>query len=64
MVRQLMKKYYTQRSLRHAEGATGRGVFETYVEHVLAPALRLEQVVVMVNLTPSKEDKFKEIIEG
>ncbi len=32
------------------EGATTAEVFETYVEHFLAPSLRLGQVVVMDNL--------------
>ena len=32
------------------EGATTARVFETYVEHLLAPALRRGQVVVMDNL--------------
>jgi transposase len=32
------------------EGATTARVFETYVEHLLAPALRPGQIVVMDNL--------------
>ena len=32
------------------EGATTKAVFEAYVERVLAPSLRLGQVVVMDNL--------------
>jgi transposase len=44
------------------EGATNRGVFETYVERVLAPTLRGGQVV-MDNLTAHKGDRIRELIE-
>jgi transposase len=46
------------------EGATDTDVFETYVERVLAPALREGQVVVMDNLSAHKGERVREIIEG
>jgi len=46
------------------EGATTRGVFETYLEHLLAPSLRRGQVVVMDNLSAHKGGRVREIIEG
>ena len=46
------------------EGATNREVFETYVEHILAPTLRKDQVVVMDNLTAHKGERVRELIEG
>ncbi len=39
-------------------------VFESYVEHFLAPALLLGQVVVMDNLTAHKGERVRELIEG
>ena len=45
------------------EGATTREVFETYLEGVLAPSLRLGQVVVMDNLSSHKGGRVKELIE-
>jgi transposase len=45
------------------EGATNRGVFETYLERVLAPTLRRDQVVVMDNLTAHKGERIRELIE-
>ena len=45
------------------EGATTREVFEAYLEHVLAPALRPGQVVVMDNLSAHKGGRVKEIVE-
>jgi transposase len=45
------------------EGATNREVFETYVEHILAPTLRPAQVVVMDNLTAHKGERIRELIE-
>jgi hypothetical protein len=45
------------------EGATNRGVFETYLERVLAPTLRRGQVVVMDNLTAHKGERIRELIE-
>ena len=46
------------------EGATKREVFETYLEHVLAPTLIPGQTVVMDNLSAHKGGRVKEIIEG
>jgi transposase len=45
------------------EGATTREVFETYLEHLLAPSLRQGQVVVMDNLSAHKGGRVREIIE-
>jgi transposase len=47
------------------EGATTRGgVFEAYLERVLAPSLRAGQVVVMDNLSAHKGGRVREIVEG
>jgi len=47
------------------EGPTRRReVFETYLERVLAPALRPGQVVVLDNLSSHKGGRVKEIVEG
>jgi transposase len=46
------------------EGSTTKEVFEAYVEHFLAPALRPEQVVVMDNLGAHKGERVRELIEG
>ena len=46
------------------EGPTTREVFETYLERVLAPALRPGQVVVLDNLSSHKGGRVKEIVEG
>jgi transposase len=46
------------------EGSTTREVFETYLEHVLAPSLEPGQMVVMDNLSSHKGGRVKEIIEG
>jgi transposase len=45
------------------EGPTTRGVFEAYLERVLAPSLRPGRVVVMDNLSSHKGGKVKELIE-
>jgi transposase len=45
------------------EDATNREVFETYLERVLAPTLRRDQVVVMDNLSAHKGGRVKELIE-
>jgi transposase len=45
------------------EGSTTREVFETYLEHVLAPSLEPGQMVVMDNLSSHKGGRMKEIIE-
>lgn len=46
------------------EGATTAGVFEAYVEKVLAPSLRPGQVVVMDNLGAHRSKRVRELIEG
>ena len=46
------------------EGSTTRGVFETYLERVLAPSLRPGRVVVMDNLSAHKGGRVREIVEG
>ena len=46
------------------EGATTSRVFKTYVERVLAPALRPGQVVVMDNLGAHRPKRVREIIEA
>jgi transposase len=45
------------------EGPTTRGVFEAYLERVLAPSLRPGRVVVMDNLSSHKGGKVKELTE-
>ncbi len=39
------------------EGGTTKGVFESYIEEVLAPILYDEQVMVMDNLSSHKAEK-------
>jgi transposase len=46
------------------EGSTDRGVFDAYVEHVLAPTLEAAQVVIMDNLPAHKPARVRELIEG
>ena len=46
------------------EGAATRGVFETYLERVLAPSLRPGQVVVMDNLSAHKGGRVREILQN
>jgi transposase len=46
------------------EGATTARVFETYVEHFLAPALRPGQTVVMDNLGAHRPKRVRELIEA
>jgi transposase len=46
------------------EGATTSRVFETYVERVLAPALRPGEVVVMDNLGAHRPKRVRELIEA
>lgn len=46
------------------EGSTTKAVFETYIEKVLAPALREGQAVVMDNLSSHKGSRVRELIEG
>jgi len=45
------------------EGATDSSVFEAYVEHFLAPALKQGQVVVMDNLGAHRPGRIRELIE-
>ncbi len=45
------------------EGGTTSRVFETYVERLLAPALRPGQVVVMDNLGAHRPKRVRELIE-
>jgi hypothetical protein len=45
------------------ESSTTREVFESYVEHVLAPSLRPGQVVVMDNLSSHKGGRIRELVE-
>ncbi len=46
------------------EGAATRGVFEAYLEQVLAPSLRPGQVAVMDNLSAHKGGRVREILEA
>jgi transposase len=46
------------------EGATTKVLFEAYVEGVLAPSLRVGQVVVMDNLSAHKGERVRELIEA
>jgi transposase len=46
------------------EGSTTREVFETYLEHVLAPTLEPGQIVVLDNLSSHKGGRVKEIVEA
>ena len=43
------------------EGPTTKAVFEAYVEHVLAPALKPGQIVVMDNLSSHKGSRVREL---
>ena len=45
------------------EGSTTREVFEVYLEHFLAPALRPGQAGVMDNLSAHKGGRVRELIE-
>ncbi len=45
------------------EGPTTRGVFEAYLEQVLAPSLRPGQIVVVDNLSAHKGGRVGEIVE-
>jgi transposase len=46
------------------EGSTDQELFDTYIEHALAPALEAGQVVVMDNLPAHKPTRVKELIES
>jgi transposase len=45
-------------------GATDRLAFETYVEHVLAPALRQGQIVVLDNLSAHHSARVEQLIRA
>ena len=45
-------------------GGTTKGVFEAYLERVLAPTLRAGQVVVMDNLWAHKGEEVRELVEA
>jgi hypothetical protein len=45
------------------EGATTARVFETYVEKVLAPSLKVGQIVIMDNLGAHRPKRIRESIE-
>ncbi len=45
------------------EGPTRRGVFEAYLQRVLAPSLRPGQVVVLDDLSAHKGGRVREIVE-
>ena len=46
------------------EGSTTKEVFESYIEHFLAPVLRPGQLVVMDNLGAHKGVRVQELIES
>ncbi len=46
------------------EGSANAQLFETYIEHILAPSLQAGQIVIMDNLSIHKGQKVREIIEG
>jgi transposase len=45
------------------EGSTTKEVFEAYVEHFLAPTLRVGQAVIMDNLSAHKGESVRKLIE-
>jgi transposase len=45
------------------EGSTNGMVFQTYLEEVLLPTLKKDQVVVMDNLSAHKAERVRELIE-
>ena len=46
------------------EGTTDREVFEAYLEEVLVPSLRRDQIVVMDNLSAHKSERVRELVES
>jgi transposase len=46
------------------EGTTDREVFESYLQEVLAPSLRRDQIVVMDNLSAHKGERVRELVES
>ena len=45
------------------EGSTNEAVFETYLEHFVAPTIKGGQVVIMDNLSAHKGEKVRQLIE-
>jgi transposase len=45
------------------EGATTAGVFEAYIERVLAPSLRRGEIVIMDKLRAHETDTVRELVE-
>jgi transposase len=45
------------------EGSTTKEVFETYIEHFLAPVLTSGQLVMMDNLSAHKGERVRKLIE-
>jgi len=45
------------------EGSTTKEVFEAYVEHFLAPTLRVGQAVITDNLSAHKGERVRKLIE-
>jgi transposase len=46
------------------EGATNTAVFEAYIERVLAPGLRVGQIVIADNLSAHKSRRERELVES
>lgn len=46
------------------EGGISTAGFEAYVEHILAPTLRPEQIVVLDNLKQHRSDRTRDLIEA
>jgi transposase len=46
------------------EGSTNGAVFETYLEEVVLPMLKRDQVVMMDNLSAHKGERVRQLIEG
>lgn len=46
------------------DGAINGALFEAYVEHILAPTLKLGEIVIMDNLSAHKSTKVREIIKA
>ena len=46
------------------DGAVNGDIFEAFVEHVLVPALRPGDMVVMDNLSSHKRHRTRQLIEG
>jgi transposase len=45
------------------EGSTTKEVFEAYIEHFLAPTLRVGQAVIMDNFSAHKGERVRKLIE-